>query len=179
MTAILELRAAGFRYVAAAATAGAATMSRSPSNPAEPRAGRGVGRGQDDGRCRCSSGWRARRSGAVLFDGEPLDARTARQLRRFRRAFSRSSRTRTRSLDPRQSVGRIVGEPLAPSASPRAPTPATRSPRRSRRSALPATPPARYPHEFSGGQRQRIAIARAIVSRPVCCWPTNRSARWM
>ena len=70
------------------------------------------------------------------------------------------------SLDPRQRIDRIVGEPL------RSLRLATGSDARARVAealasvGLAADTLTRYPHEFSGGQRQRIAIARAIVSRP-------------
>lgn len=71
------------------------------------------------------------------------------------------------SLNPRMSVGAIVGEPLAihePQL--------TRSQRSQRVSEIleavgvGAAAQARYPHEFSGGQRQRIGIARALILRP-------------
>ena len=68
------------------------------------------------------------------------------------------------SLDPRMSIGRIVGEPLWALDLP--------GDRRARvrevltQVGLTPDMAARYPHEFSGGQRQRIAIARAIVHRP-------------
>jgi peptide/nickel transport system ATP-binding protein len=70
------------------------------------------------------------------------------------------------SLNPRHSVGRIVGEPL------RAHGLATRAQagRRVRELlqivGLPADAAARYPHEFSGGQRQRIGVARALALNP-------------
>ena len=70
------------------------------------------------------------------------------------------------SLNPRRTVGDIVGDPLAVH---------TRLNRRERkekvvrlleRTGLAAYHYGRYPHEFSGGQRQRIAIARALVLDP-------------
>jgi peptide/nickel transport system ATP-binding protein len=68
------------------------------------------------------------------------------------------------SLDPRMSVGRIVGEPLWALD--------IDGDRRARvrevleQVGLEPEMANRFPHEFSGGQRQRIAIARAIVHRP-------------
>ncbi|GAA3589967.1 hypothetical protein GCM10022198_12310 [Klugiella xanthotipulae] len=104
--------------------------------------------------------------GAVLFDGQPRPSGSQRVLRSFRRSVQMVFQDPYSSLDPRQTVGSIVGEPL-------------RSLRvgdtseRSRMVAealdsvgLPGNAAGRYPHEFSGGQRQRIAIARAIAPRP-------------
>lgn len=68
------------------------------------------------------------------------------------------------SLDPRMSVGRIVGEPLWALG--------IEGDRRARvrevleEVGLEAAMADRFPHEFSGGQRQRIALARALVHRP-------------
>jgi peptide/nickel transport system ATP-binding protein len=70
------------------------------------------------------------------------------------------------SLNPRHSVGRIVGEPL------RAHGLAGRSDLSKRVRelleivGLPADAMGRYPHEFSGGQRQRIGVARALAVNP-------------
>jgi oligopeptide/dipeptide ABC transporter ATP-binding protein len=70
------------------------------------------------------------------------------------------------SLDPRLTVGTIVGEPLAIHGI------GDRKERRDRVAGLlktvglEADAIARYPHEFSGGQRQRIGIARAIALEP-------------
>ena len=70
------------------------------------------------------------------------------------------------SLDPRQTIERIVTEPLAAQAD-------TTRAEQQRRAAqaldsvgLRANDLGKYPHEFSGGQRQRIAIARALITRP-------------
>jgi peptide/nickel transport system ATP-binding protein len=70
------------------------------------------------------------------------------------------------SLDPRQTVGRIVSEPLAAQGD----LPAAEMQRRAGEMldavGLRASDASKYPHEFSGGQRQRIAIARALVTHP-------------
>jgi ABC-type microcin C transport system duplicated ATPase subunit YejF len=71
------------------------------------------------------------------------------------------------SLDPRQSVAKIVAEPLF--LDPNAPRGKARAELVGATLASVGLRPAdasRYPHEFSGGQRQRIAIARAIIGRP-------------
>nr|HRL55544.1 ATP-binding cassette domain-containing protein [Acidovorax temperans] len=70
------------------------------------------------------------------------------------------------SLDPRQTVARIVSEPLQAQGH------TTRAQQREQAAEVLAQVGLRpqdldkYPHEFSGGQRQRIAIARALITRP-------------
>lgn len=106
-------------------------------------------------------------AGTVEVDGRAVDARaSARSLRWLRRLSGVVFQDPYGSLDPRMSVGRIVGESLW------ALDGGTPAPRRERvREALADVgldPDAadRFPHEFSGGQRQRIALARAIAHRP-------------
>ena len=105
-------------------------------------------------------------SGEVLFDGTPLDLGNRSQVRSFRRSVQTVFQDPYSSLDPRQRVGRIVGEPVRSLqiAHGRAADALVAEALES--VGLPARAASRYPHEFSGGQRQRIAIARAIVSRP-------------
>jgi ABC-type glutathione transport system ATPase component len=104
-------------------------------------------------------------AGEVAFDGRRVQARAgARSLHWLRRETGIVFQDPYASLDPRMSVGRIVGEPLWALG--------IGGDRRARvrevlaQVGLEADMAARYPHEFSGGQRQRIAIARAIVHRP-------------
>ena len=70
------------------------------------------------------------------------------------------------SLDPRQKVARIVGEPLSAQGGADAATQRRRVGETLEAVGLRAADLDKYPHEFSGGQRQRIAIARALVTRP-------------
>jgi ABC-type microcin C transport system duplicated ATPase subunit YejF len=104
-------------------------------------------------------------AGTVEFDGRPVDAAAkARALHWLRRETGIVFQDPYASLDPRMSVGRIVGEPLWALG--------VEGDRRARvrevleEVGLEAAMADRFPHEFSGGQRQRIAIARAIVHRP-------------
>ncbi len=69
------------------------------------------------------------------------------------------------SLDPRQTVARIVAEPLALLRLGRAEA-AARVIEALAEVGIGREALDRYPHEFSGGQRQRIAIARALITRP-------------
>jgi peptide/nickel transport system ATP-binding protein len=101
-------------------------------------------------------------AGEVRLEGRSLFALSRADLKAARANFQMVFQDPYGSLDPRQRVARIVGEPLA----------GTRAAKAARvADALAAVglgPEAatRYPHEFSGGQRQRIAIARALVTRP-------------
>jgi ABC-type microcin C transport system duplicated ATPase subunit YejF len=106
-------------------------------------------------------------SGEIFFEGKNLLAARGRELRALRREMQMVFQDPYASLNPRQRVASIVGEPLA-IHEPRL----AREPRRSRvletlaAVGLDATALPRYPHEFSGGQRQRIGIARALILRP-------------
>jgi ABC-type microcin C transport system duplicated ATPase subunit YejF len=104
-------------------------------------------------------------AGEVSFAGRPVDARAgARALHWLRAQTGIVFQDPYASLDPRMSVGRIIGEPLWALD--------VAGDRRARvrevlaEVGLDAAMADRFPHEFSGGQRQRIAIARAIVHRP-------------
>jgi peptide/nickel transport system ATP-binding protein len=106
-------------------------------------------------------------AGRVIFDGDDLFALSERDLKRKREDFQMVFQDPFGSLDPRQTVRRIISEPLHVLA--RKPG---RAEIRDRVAAilesvgLLADHADRHPHEFSGGQRQRIAIARALVTEP-------------
>ncbi|WP_418122613.1 ATP-binding cassette domain-containing protein [Variovorax sp. 160MFSha2.1] len=105
-------------------------------------------------------------SGTVSLEGRNLHALSKEELRVARRDFQMVFQDPYGSLDPRQTVARIVAEPLEALAA------TTRAEQRERAAetlaavGLRATDLDKYPHEFSGGQRQRIAIARALITRP-------------
>jgi oligopeptide/dipeptide ABC transporter ATP-binding protein len=104
--------------------------------------------------------------GTVRYRGRDIGALPAADMRRLRRELQFVFQDPFSSLNPRMSVGRIVGEPLATHLD------LTAGERRERVAALLARVGLRsehadrYPHEFSGGQRQRIGIARALASGP-------------
>ncbi|WP_120494649.1 ABC transporter ATP-binding protein [Microbacterium phyllosphaerae] len=111
-------------------------------------------------------GLSAPREGQVLFDGAPLNLRDRAQMRRFRASVQPVFQDPYSSLDPRQRIDRIIGEPLRSLGLASGADAQRRIAEALESVGLPADTARRYPHEFSGGQRQRIAIARAVVSRP-------------
>jgi ABC-type microcin C transport system duplicated ATPase subunit YejF len=164
MTAILELRDAGFAYRRAARPA-LEEVSLTIQQ------GRSVGLVGESGAGKTTVlslllGLTGPTTGQVLFDGAPLDRRDRGVMREFRRSVQTVFQDPYSSLDPRQSVARIVGEPLASLQLATGAAARERVVAALEAVALPADAATRYPHEFSGGQRQRIAIARAIVSKP-------------
>jgi oligopeptide/dipeptide ABC transporter ATP-binding protein len=106
-------------------------------------------------------------AGSVVFDGTDLATLPPRDLRRLRRRMGIVFQDPMSSLNPRMSVGAIVGEPLGAHR-----LVSSRREMDERVGSLLESVglrpehAARYPHEFSGGQRQRIGIARAIATEP-------------
>ena len=105
-------------------------------------------------------------AGRVQMDGQDLAALDAAALRRARAGFQMVFQDPFGSLDPRQSVGRIVAEPLLAQGEVGRIEQLQRAGAMLDAVGLRASDAGKYPHEFSGGQRQRIAIARALVTHP-------------
>ena len=115
-------------------------------------------------------------AGSVRFEGTELTELKGEDLRRIRREMQIVFQDPYSALNPRMTVGDIVGEPLKVHGI---------GDRKSRRAKVAELLDVvgfepgfvnRYPHEFSGGQRQRIGIARALALNPsliVCDEPVS------
>ncbi|CAN5322759.1 N/A [soil metagenome] len=105
-------------------------------------------------------------SGQIIFDGQDIAQWSARQLKPLRRDIQMIFQDPYTSLNPRHTVGEIIGAPLEiHKLVPRQ----GRLRRVQELLEIVGLNPEhynRYPHEFSGGQRQRIGIARALTMQP-------------
>jgi peptide/nickel transport system ATP-binding protein len=104
--------------------------------------------------------------GTIRFDGQDITKLGEGELRPLRRRMQMVFQDPFASLNPRHSVGRIVGEPLRVHGLASGRDAAKRVRELLQVVGLPADAASRYPHEFSGGQRQRIGVARALAVNP-------------
>jgi oligopeptide transport system ATP-binding protein len=116
-------------------------------------------------------------AGSVRYKGQDVFALSAAEQRRLRRNIQLVMQDPYTSLNPRMTVGDIVGEPyqIHPEVAPRG---SRRAKVRELLDVVGLNPEHinRYPHQFSGGQRQRIGIARALALNPeviVCDEPVS------
>ena len=102
-------------------------------------------------------------SGAVFFEGKDLVKASKRELRVLRKPLQIIFQDPFASLNPRMTVGQIVGEGLTIHGLAKGQAARDRVAELLGKVGLSANHAQRYPHEFSGGQRQRIGIARALA----------------
>ncbi|GAA1962910.1 dipeptide ABC transporter ATP-binding protein [Amycolatopsis minnesotensis] len=116
-------------------------------------------------------------SGVAEFEGKDIFKLRGQELRKWRRDIQIVLQDPYTSLNPRMTVGDIIGEPfeIHPDVAPKA----DRAKRVQDLLATVGLNPDyinRYPHQFSGGQRQRIGIARALALKPkviICDEPVS------
>jgi len=104
--------------------------------------------------------------GEILYEGRNILGMNRQELHRLRRKMQIIFQDPYSSLNPRQTVGRIVGEGLAIHKVGSAQERKDRVQYLMDVVGLRPEHIHRYPHEFSGGQRQRIGIARALALNP-------------
>jgi oligopeptide transport system ATP-binding protein len=116
-------------------------------------------------------------SGTVRYKGRDIFGLKGGELRRLRRNIQLVMQDPYTSLNPRMTVGDLVGEPfeIHPEVAPKG---SRRGRVRDLLDVVGLNPEHinRYPHQFSGGQRQRIGIARALALQPeiiVCDEPVS------
>jgi oligopeptide/dipeptide ABC transporter ATP-binding protein len=126
---------------------------------------------------RCVLGLYRPTQGVVSFHGDDIASLPEKKLREIRRHMALIFQDPYSSLDPRQSAGSIVGEPLK--IHHMATSRGEHNDRVEQLFRIVGLDPSmtdRFPHEFSGGQRQRIGVARALACDPsliVCDEPIS------
>ena len=115
-------------------------------------------------------------AGEVFFEGEPLDSMGRSAVRSLRREMQMIFQDPHSSLNPRKTVGQIVGRAMEKHDIASGEEKRQRVADLLERVGLSAEAASKYPHEFSGGQQQRVAIAHALAVEPkliVCDEPVS------
>jgi oligopeptide/dipeptide ABC transporter ATP-binding protein len=105
-------------------------------------------------------------SGQVLLRGTDITHMSRRRLRSIRRDVHMVFQDPYSSLDPRQTVGAVIAEPLRMHRVARGAVLENRVAEMLERVGLSPDVRHRYPNELSGGQRQRVGLARSLVLEP-------------
>ncbi len=105
-------------------------------------------------------------AGNVYFEGNNLVEMKGENLRKMRRRMQMIFQDPYASLNPRMTVGEIIGEPMTIHKTAEGKEQQDRVQYLLRMVGLNPAFANRYPHEFSGGQRQRIGVARALALDP-------------
>jgi oligopeptide transport system ATP-binding protein len=105
-------------------------------------------------------------AGAIHFEGRDVARFTEKELKEFRRDAQMIFQDPYASLNPRMTVGDIVGEPLLVHHMGKKAERIDRVVEVLQKVGLEPSYMQRFPHEFSGGQRQRIGIARVLTLNP-------------
>jgi peptide/nickel transport system ATP-binding protein len=126
---------------------------------------------------RCVMGLYKATEGSIVFEGTDIAKLPERKLKPLRKKMAYMFQDPYSSLDPRQTAGSIIAEPLKIQKIVKGAS--ARKARVDELLGLVGIDPAmkgHYPHEFSGGQRQRIGIARALACDPtllICDEPVS------